>query len=261
MTTDTPTAELEAVAGLRVIHLKRPPVNALDHELLERLLDIVADLERDAGCRAVLIQSDLDAFVAGADIGMLESGSGDLELFRNRVQELFDRIERLTRPVVVAIGGHAVGGGLELVLACDIRILSDRPGLRLGFPEVRLGLLPGAGGTQRLSRLLGKTRTLELLLMGRTFDAAAALEWGLVTEIVPAADVTSRARAVAEELADGPTEAYAAIKQCVLHATHHDLDSGLELERLLAAQLMQTADAREGLRAFLERRTPTFTGK
>jgi enoyl-CoA hydratase/carnithine racemase len=259
--TDTGT-RLERAAGLCTLRLDRPPMNALDEDLLQLLTEVVAGLEVDASCRALLVVSEAQVFAAGADIKMLERADAALQQrFRDGVQALFDRIERLPFPTVAAIEGHAMGGGLELALACDVRVLSDAPDLKLGLPEVRLGLLPGAGGTQRLSRLLGKTRALDLLLSGRSLDAATALEWGVVTEVAPAPTTRARAAELAERFAAGPTVAYAALKRCALAALHGDLAEGLALERAEAEALMATDDAAEGMAAFVAHRRPSFTGR
>jgi enoyl-CoA hydratase/carnithine racemase len=252
---------LERDGAVRELWLSRPPVNALDHSMVAALSAIVDELEAGDGCRALLIASDASVFAAGADIRMLDEAGALLDDgFRIDVQTLFRRIEELPFPVVAAIGGHALGGGWELALACDLRLVADTAGLKLGLPESRIGLLPGAGGTQRLSRLLGKSRAMDLLLTGRSIDAGTGLDWGLVNEVVPAASLLERAREVAQQFAAGPTAAYASIKRCVLHALHGDIAQGLERERAEAAALMATQDAAEGLRSFVERRRPVFVG-
>jgi enoyl-CoA hydratase/carnithine racemase len=252
---------LQHSGDVRELWLTRPPVNALDHAMVAALSSVVGQLEAGDGCRALLVASDVPVFAAGADIRMLDEAGARLDDgFRTEVQSLFRRIEELPFPVVAAIGGHALGGGWELALACDLRLVADTEGLKLGLPESRIGLLPGAGGTQRMSRLLGKSRAMDLLLTGRSIDARTGLDWGLVNEVVDAGSLLERAREVAHQFAAGPTAAYASIKRCVLHALHGDIGEGLERERAEAAALMATQDAAEGLRSFIERRRPVFVG-
>jgi enoyl-CoA hydratase len=251
---------LEEAGDLRVLHLDRPPANALDEAMLaelDRLIDVAA---ADPACRGLLILSDGEMFAAGADIGMLETTPDAPLTFGPRVQQVFNRLEVLPLPVVAALDGHAMGGGLELALACDVRLVSDRPGLKLGLPEVRIGMLAGAGGTQRLTHLVGRTRALDLLMSGRSIDARTALDWGVVTEVLPQEGFEAAARERAQRLAEGATLAIAAVKRCVGHAAYGDLEAGLALERAEAANLMASADGREGLQAFLQHRRPTFTG-
>jgi enoyl-CoA hydratase/carnithine racemase len=205
--------------------------------------------------------SDGEMFAAGADIAMLDANPDAPLVFGPKVQAAFNRIESLPFPVVAAIDGHAMGGGLELALACDVRLVSDRPGIKLGLPEVRIGMLAGAGGTQRLTHLVGRTRATDLLMTGRSIDARTALEWGIVTEVLPVDGFEGAVRSRAEKLAEGPTLAIAAVKRCVSHAANGDLDAGLALERAEAALLMQSTDGKEGLQAFLQSRRPTFTGR
>lgn len=256
-----PVVRLETDGGVRVIHLCRPPANAMDARFVSQMNALLDQVDSDEACRAVLILSDLDVFALGGDIHMLESSGNELdEEFRVGIQKLFDRIECLAVPVVAGIRGHAVGGGLELALACDIRVVGDDDAIGLGLPEVRLGLLPGAGGTQRLTHLVGRTRALDLLLSGRTLTPAEAKDWGIVTHVVPMIEVEDAARRRAHDLASGPTAAYRAIKACVRAAAHGDLADGLAVERREAGALMQTADAAEGLLAFVEKRRPNFTG-
>lgn len=260
----TDEAWLERDGGLRILHLARQPVNALHTDFVEAIRSCIDGVVADPEARAVLLVSDTTVFAAGADIQALEDNPApptDPESFGARVQSLFTSIERLPLPVVAAIGGHALGGGLELALAADVTIVADDPAIKLGLPEARIGVLPGAGGTQRLARLLGKTRALDLMLSGRSLDPLTALAWGIVTEVVPPDDLERRAREVAAGFATGPTAALAAIKACVLHAVHDDIERGLTVERERAAALLDTADAAEGLRAFLERRPPTFLGR
>lgn len=253
---------LEASGSVAVVHLARRPVNAIHPDFIRQLDACFDEVERAGDFRSVLVASDLEVFAAGADIKMLDASGGVLdESFSAGIQRLFDRIELFPMPVVAAINGHALGGGLELALACDLRIAADRDAVQIGLPEVRIGLIPAAGGTQRLTRLLGKTRALDLLLTGRPLAPRDALEWGIVNEVVPPDRLLERARELAAEFADGPTQAYVAIKACAREAIHGSIERGLQVERDEARRLFDTADTREGLRAFVERRRPDFVGR
>ena len=171
----------------------------------------------------------------------------------------FDQIASAPAVFVAHIAGHALGGGLEIALACDIR-LATAGGYRLGTPEVTLGLLPGNGGTQRMTRLLGAGRGLELLLSGRTLSVEEALTLGILSDVFAADEADAKVREIAERFANGPRLALAAIKRCVHEGSQMSLADGLALERELIGQLFDTADANEGLTAFVEKRSPQFTG-
>ena len=174
-------------------------------------------------------------------------------------QAAFTRMAGADQIFVAHINGHALGGGLEITLACDVR-LATAGSYKLGTPEVTLGLLPGNGGTQRLTRLLGPSRAIELLLTGRTFSPDEALAWGLVSAIYDPGEADARVREYAERFATGPALAIAAIKRCVHDGGQRSLDAGLALEATLVEQLFRSRDAAEGLHAFVEKRAPDFVG-
>jgi enoyl-CoA hydratase/carnithine racemase len=181
---------------------------------------------------------------------------GDVEANMEMIrisQAAFRRMAAAEQVFIAHVGGHALGGGLEIALACDIRLAAPG-GYKLGTPEVTLGLLPGNGGTQRLTRLLGPSRAMDLLLTGRTFSPDEALAWGLVAALVD----EDEARAYAERLAGGPRQAIAAIKRCVHEGAQLSLEDGLALEAELVEQLFRSQDASEGLHAFVEKRRPVF---
>lgn len=260
MTSTEPSISIEAVGGVAVVHLASPPVNAINPAFLAEFSEALDEVDR-GGFRALLVASDLSVFVAGADLKMLQASEGRLDAhFSADIQALFDRIERMPLPVIAALNGHTLGGGLELALACDMRIAAAGA-FKIGFPEVLVGLIPAAGGTQRISRLLGRSRALDLLLQGRSLTPHEAAEWGLVAQIVPPDQLRSHSLALAQQFADGPTRAYAAIKACVHEAVHATIDIGLRREREEAARLFETVDTAEGLRAFVEGRSPGFVGQ
>lgn len=253
--------QLERLGSVGVVHLARRPVNAINPDFVSALDSVVDRVESDESVRSVLVVSDLDVFAAGADLKMLEASGGKLdERFASEIQRVFNRLEALSVPVVAALNGHALGGGLELALACDFRVVADVASIQLGLPEVRVGLLPAAGGTQRLARLLGKTRALDLLLTGRALTPTQAHEWGVVNTVVPAEQLYERALGLAEDFGNGPTKAYSAIKACVLEALHSSIENGLAVEREQAERLFATVDTQEGLKAFVEGRQPDFVG-
>jgi enoyl-CoA hydratase/carnithine racemase len=244
------------------VRLARPPVNALDLEMAGLLLQAVRAAGADPACRALLLTSGVPGvFCAGADVSLLDGGAaGELDRFRRLVPECFSAIEELAVPVVAAVDGPAYGGGLELLLACDLVVAADRPAVRFGVPEVRLGLFPGAGGTQRLTRAVGRVRATRLMMTGEPLGAPEALAAGLVSELVDADSAGPRAAELAAALGSGPTVALAAIKRCVAAASA-GLAAGLAVERREVQAVVASADAAEGVRAFLERRPPVFGGR
>jgi enoyl-CoA hydratase/carnithine racemase len=236
------------------VTLDNPPANSYDLEVMRRFAaDIDAAVESDA--RVVLVRSASEKFFsAGADVKKFLEGDveANMEMIRTS-QAAFRRMAAAEQVFIAHLNGHALGGGLEIALACDIRLAA--PGsYRLGTPEVTLGLLPGNGGTQRLARLLGPSRAMELLLTGRTFSPDDALAWGLVAALVDA----DGAREYAERLAAGPRLAIAAIKRCVHEGSQLALEEGLALEASLVEELFRSRDASEGLHAFVEKRKPVF---
>lgn len=259
MTPAAPPAStrLEVEGGVALLTIDRPPANALDASLIAEISTQVqqAVLHPDAG--ALVITGSGTRFVAGADIKMLRTVDAQTFLpFISAIQRVFDDLEAAPIPTIAAINGHAMGGGLELALACDLRIAAE--GVRLGLPEVKLGLLPGAGGTQRLVETIGRGRALEMLLTGAPVDAERALSLGLVNRVLPADAVLDGARELAQELARGAREAQREIKACVLAHTDGGRRAGSRAEAVGVAHLIGTADAREGISAFLDKRVPAF---
>lgn len=242
--------------GVAYITLDNPPANSYDLPVMQRF---AADVDAAIASRArvVIVRSASERFFsAGADVKKFLDGDVDanMEMIRTS-QAAFGRMAAAEQVFVAHIAGHALGGGLEIALACDLRYASEGR-YKLGTPEVTLGLLPGNGGTQRLTRLIGPARALELLLTGRTFGPAEALQWGLVSDLCDEEEVRARA----ERLAAGPALALAAIKRCVYEGGQLPLDEGLALEGELIERLFRSRDAVEGMTAFVEKRDPEFAG-
>jgi enoyl-CoA hydratase/carnithine racemase len=242
------------------ITLDNPPANSYDLKVMTEF-SVAVDEAIDSGSRAVVVASASERFFsAGADVKKFLDGDvqANMEMIRTS-QSAFRRMAAADAVFIAHINGHALGGGLEIALACDIR-LASAGSYKLGTPEVTLGLLPGNGGTQRLTRLLGRSRALELLLTGRTFSAEDAYAWGLVAELYDPEEADDRVRAYALRFATGAALATAAIKRCVHEGAEMALGEGLALEGELIERLFQSQDAREGLHAFVEKRTPEFAG-
>jgi enoyl-CoA hydratase/carnithine racemase len=253
------TLTLEVDDRLAVVTINRPEVrNALSRQVIAELLDVLATLrERDDVGLVAFTGAGEKAFVAGADIAQLRLY--DLHTGLDAaMQRAFDAVEAFPKPTVAAVNGFALGGGCELAMACDIRIASEKA--RFGLPETTLSVLPGAGGTQRLARLVGTGRAIEMILTGRFVDAAEAHTIGLVTAIVPPEELRAELRRLADRiLAKGPLAVRLA-KLVVRAGMDADQHTGQVVEQLAQALLYTTADKAEGASAFLEKRTPAFRG-
>ena len=246
--------------SIGTLTIDRPEVkNALDLDTVNQIRDALRQFETDASVGAVIITGAGEtAFVSGADINAIRARGRDEGLAAIN-SSLFSDIERFPRPTIAAINGYALGGGCELALACDIRICADSA--KFGQPELGLGIIPGAGATQRLPRAIGMGRAKYLVLTGETIDAKQALEWGLVTAVTPASQLQIRARELAKKiLRQGPLAARLA-KLALNASARVDLDSGLLIETLAQAVCYTSEDKIEGITAFLEKRKPKFTGK
>lgn len=242
--------------------LDKPPANALDADLHADLTDLLDLLERDDRIRAVVLASANEKiFMAGAKLEAFPDEHFSAEETARRVdlaQGTFLRVQLFPKPVVAEIAGHALGGGCELALACDFRVMSEGPAL-IGCPEIRLGIIPGGGGTQRLPRLVGRARATRLLLLGERLGAREALEIGLVDTIGPTAAATlDEALALAARLAEMPAPGLRLIKRCLAEGYDATLQAGLRVEREAAIEALSQPEAREGLAAFLEKRAPRF---
>jgi enoyl-CoA hydratase len=244
------------------VAIDNPPANALTNELYERLQTLVDELENDRSVRAVVfVSAHPTIFVAGADIGAMANYDFRREAIERKVRlvhETFLRIQRLSKPTVVSIEGHALGGGCELALSLDMRFMS-RGNARIGLPEARLGIVPGGGGTQRLPRLVGRARATQMMMLGERLDADAAERCGLInTACDDAAATREAARDMARRLADMPSSSLRLIKRCMNDGYDRDLVNGLEVERSAAIEALLAPEAREGIAAFLERRPARF---
>lgn len=250
---------LDVVDGVATILLQRPPMNALNRQMQEEIRAAARDISTRRDVGAVILYGGPKVFAAGADIKEM-SGMGyqDMLLASSDLQDAFTAVARIPQPTIAAVTGYALGGGCELALCCDLRIAADDA--RLGQPEILLGIIPGAGGTQRLPRLIGVSRAKDLVLTGRQVDAQEALSMGLVNSVVPAGSVLDAAQDLAARLARGPALALRAAKEAVDRGMDVDLDSGLDVERIRFSALFATEDQKEGMGAFIEKRPPTFTG-
>ena len=242
---------LEVEDGVGTLRLDRPPVNAMNAAMQDQLREVAVEAAGRDDVRAVVIYGGPRSFAAGADIKEMAAMShADMARRAGPLQAAFAAVATIPKPVVAAITGYALGGGCELALTADVRICADDA--KIGQPEILLGVIPGAGGTQRLARLIGPSRAKDLIFTGRTLDAYDALRMGLVNRVVPADDLLPTARAWAAQFATGPARALAAAKQAIDVGLDGSLAAGLELERGLFAGLFATEDREIGMRSFME---------
>ncbi len=255
-----PPVAVEVADGIATLALDRPDAhNALSTTLCEAALDALARLAGDRGVRAVVLEGRGPSFSTGADLKERRGQSPEWTRRHNRlIAGVADALARLPQPVVAAIHGYALGGGAEIALGCDLRVVGE--GARIGFPEVTLGIVPGAGGTQRLPRLVGPAAAKLLILTGRRISGTEAGRLGFATEVVPDAEVSQVARTLAGEIARGAPLATAAAKQAIDLGLGGSLEAGLALEFRTQLGLYATADWQEGLAAFAEKRPAKFTG-
>jgi enoyl-CoA hydratase len=248
--------------GVGVVTVNRPKsLNALDPRTVQELGQVVEAARSDASLRALVVTGAGDkAFVAGADIAQMSGMSAiDARRFADLGHRALAALEALDIPTIAAVNGFALGGGCELALACDLVYASEKA--RFGQPEVNLGIIPGFGGTQRLSRRVGPMRAMEMILTGDMVDAAKARELGLVLEVLPADKLMEHVLGVARKIAGKGAVCVAQAKRAVLASADTDLKTGNELERQAFAVLFGTEDAREGMKAFLEKRPARFQGR
>ncbi|MET7325373.1 enoyl-CoA hydratase-related protein [Streptomyces sp. NPDC005549] len=245
------TVHLEVADGVGTLRLDRPPMNALDVATQDRLKELAEEVTRREDVRAVVIHGGEKVFAAGADIKEMQVMDHAAMIARSRaLQDSFTAVARIPKPVVAAVTGYALGGGCELALCADFRIAGENA--KLGQPEILLGLIPGAGGTQRLSRLIGPSKAKDLIFTGRQVKADEALALGLVDRVVPAAEVYEQAHAWAARLAKGPAIALRAAKESIDTGLETDIETGLAVERNWFAGLFATEDRERGMRSFVE---------
>jgi len=242
---------LEAADGVATIRLDRPPMNALNVTVQEEIRAAAAEASERDDIRAVIVYGGEKVFAAGADIKeMAEMSYPDMVRRSGALQSSFTAVARIPKPVVAAVTGYALGGGCELALCADIRIAAENA--TMGQPEILLGVMPGAGGTQRLARLVGPARAKDLVFTGRFVAAEEALRIGLVDKVVPATDVYAEAHRWAARFAAGPALALRAAKEAIDRGLEADLDTGLEIERQSFAALFATDDRSTGMTSFIE---------
>lgn len=250
---------VEREPPIATVRLNRPQqLNALSSALMDELVARLRELDADAGIRALVLAGDDRAFAAGADIGEL-SGTSAIELYLAWREDRWAAIRAVGTPIVAAVSGYALGGGLELAMACDLVVASETA--QFGQPETAIGLIPGAGGTQRLPRVVGKALAMDVVLTGRRLNAQEALAAGLVARVVPAAGWLEAAQQVAREIAQKAPVATLLAKEAIDLALDGPLPLGLELERRSLFLARASEDAAEGLRAFVEKRRPQWKSR
>lgn len=249
----------EADEGVGVVRFNRPDkLNALSPDLIAEMADALEAFDADREIGAMIVTGDERAFAAGADIGAMAEASVvdqiELDMFAT-----WDRIRRIHKPIIAAVSGWALGGGCETAMMCDMIVASETA--RFGQPEINIGVMPGAGGTQRLAQAVGKARAMEIVLTGSPFTAEQAMAWGLVNRVAPVESYLDEAKALAREIAAKPPVAVRMAKQAVNAVFDDYLDKGLMTERRNFYLLFATEDQREGMQAFLEKRPPEWKGR
>ncbi|KAF0108086.1 MAG: Enoyl-CoA hydratase/isomerase [Anaerolineaceae bacterium] len=253
---------IETTDGIAVVTINRPQsLNALNSDVVAELDSALHALEADAGVKVVVITGAGEkAFVAGGDIKeMLDMDPAAGRAFAQRGQQMIRAIEQMKKPVIAAVNGYALGGGLELALACDFIYASEKA--KLGLPEVTLGIMPGFGGTQNLPRLIGPNRAKEMIFSGKQLTAGQAREWGLVNEVAPAEELMARVMEIAKRIAANGALGVSAAKDAVSHGLDMAKEDGLRYEGAVFGLLFNSEDQKEGMRAFVEKRPAEFKGK
>jgi len=248
--------ESRPAEGVVLLRLNRPVVlNALNLALRRALAEAFSRLDMDESARAIVLAGSERAFCAGADLNEYVDAT-PVEVASRNMGRLWDAIANCRKPVIAAVRGHALGGGCELAMHTDIIVAGESA--RFSQPEVLIGIMPGGGATQRLTRAIGKFRAMKLMLSGAPFSAAEAFAMGLASEVVPDADAETRALALATQFASGPQQALRSIKEAVVNSMNLPLEQGLQFERKAFQLLFATPDKTEGIRARLEKRKPDF---
>ena len=245
--------------GYALVQFNRPDVlNALNIKLIQELVEALEALDADKEVRAIILTGNEKAFAAGADIKEMADATAVDMLIRDQFAR-WDKIRKIKSPIIAAVSGFALGGGCELSMTCDMIIASETA--KFGQPEISIGVMPGAGGTQRLTRAVGKAKAMEIVLTGKMIGAQEALQWGLVNKVVPVEMYLEEAKSLAREIASKPPLAVRLAKEAVLKAFDTTIEGGLEFERKNFYLLFASDDQKEGMKAFVEKRKPLWTGK
>jgi enoyl-CoA hydratase/carnithine racemase len=245
--------------GYALIQINRPQaLNALNSQVLKDIYNALFEIDHDDAMKCSILTGNEKAFAAGADIKEMGEKKGK-QMFNDNQFEAFYKIRSIKKPIIAAVNGFALGGGCELVMACDIIIASETA--KFGQPEINLGVIPGMGGSQRLTRAVGKYRAMELLLTGDMFSSEDALKWGLVNKVVPSEFLIEESKSLAKKIAGKPLMAIRAAKEMINKADDLSLHEGLEYERKKFADLFDTEDQKEGMKAFVEKRKPVWKDK
>ncbi|MFN7054354.1 enoyl-CoA hydratase [Hyphomonas sp.] len=257
MAYETLITETDAEDGFAVIQMNRPDsLNALSEQMMTELSSAFDRFEADEDVQCIVLTGTKRAFSGGADVKEIQAKTYPQSFYEDFITRNWERAARARKPVIAAVGGYAVGGGCELAMMCDIILAADTA--RFGQPEIRLGVMPGAGATQRLTRAIGKAKAMELCLTGRLMDAEEAERSGLVSRIVPADDLMTEAKDLARTIAAMPRAAAMMTKEAINAAFETPLSQGILLERRLFQSLFATDDQKEGMAAYLEKRTAHF---
>lgn len=250
--------KFELNSHIAIITIDHPPANTWNLAALNEFEDVIGVAENDENIRVLIITGAGDkCFSAGLDV----SDTGNLPIISPKARGLWRRIDRFSKPVIAAINGHALGGGLELAISCHFRIMADVPKAMIGLTELNLGILPGWGGTQRLSRIVGRSKALEMILLSKKVSAAQALEVGLINQLSEPDTLMDDALAFARELAERPPIAVRCVLDAFSAGLYEGLDAGLDVEARGSATVRDSEDRKEGFAAFLEKRKPVFTGR
>jgi enoyl-CoA hydratase len=256
------TVTYETKEGIGIISLNRPrQMNALSIEMVEEFSSLLDRISTDDGTRVIIIAGTNKFFSVGADISEIlkvDSPTAAYSFF-NKIKSLFNKVEDYGKPIISAVAGYALGGGCELAMACDLRIAAQNA--KFGLPEVKLGIIPGGGGTQRLVRILGVTKAKELLYTGDHMDAKEAFERGLVNRVVAVEGLLEEARKLAARISRNPSFALKMAKHAIHAGSNMDIKSAMEYEARCVEILFSTKDLKEGISAFVAKREPKFTGE
>ena len=251
---------VERLINVMLITLNRPEaLNALNNQMMDELAIVLNECETDDDIRTIILTGGEKAFAAGADIKEI-ADKDYAEFYQDDfIEQKWEAVNRCRKPVIAAVGGYALGGGCELAMMCDFIIAAENA--KFGQPEINIGVIPGAGGTQRLTRLIGKSKAMDMILTGRMMDADEAERNGLVSRIVSVASLKEEAIKTAEKIATMSLPATMLAKECVNEAYESTLDAGVRFERRIFQSLFGTADQKEGMSAFIEKRTASFKHK